>query len=429
MAFPAVSGSASGMALSLPGVDASALAALIGSVSVDYKVGQINAMVVPVLDRDMNLAPALAEGVWLNYGSERWQIIAQQRIYGASGLQLQLDVQSGLGAALRAERGPRSTRGVTPGQWITTRAKANGGTAVVQSGAKRRHIVQKRGQSTLSVVEDLTSDMAAAWVEVAGTIYVGTPWWAFEGGPKLPVWGMPLTADLVQGFEARGSSADDSNRATATVTVPNEVARQLRPWHRVEVSKAAPADNGLWLVESVNHDLHRSPGTVALTRPRRSVVNKGSSSTTDGTAGGLDVVGTPVKGSTYSDAKRPANWRGVSVAGILARWQANKTRGLGNGIYNACLFTSQEIAGYTHVGDDPHDLMDNILGSRLIRSKAVVPGAVMLYRNGRVGHATVYLGGGRALSTDYPSAYQWSIGTADDVERAFGTFAGWYAPP
>ena len=61
-------------------------------------------------------------------------------------------------------------------------------------------------------------------------------------------------------------------------------------------------------------------------------------------------------------------------------------------------------------------------------SRTVVPGAVLIYRNSNVGHATVYLGGGRVLSTDYPSNWKWSVGPADEIESAFGTLLGWYEP-
>ena len=62
-----------------------------------------------------------------------------------------------------------------------------------------------------------------------------------------------------------------------------------------------------------------------------------------------------------------------------------------------------------------------------------VPGAVLLYRNSRIGHATVYLGGGKVLGTDMDEngnyvVGKWSIAPADACERSFGTLLGWYSP-
>jgi cell wall-associated NlpC family hydrolase len=218
----------------------------------------------------------------VRFDGVRWIVSAQTRRYVASGLELTIEMLSGLGAALKQDRGPRSEREVTPQTWIERRAKAAGGSAVVQPGAKRRQILQKRGQSALSVIEGLSSDMGTAWCDVDNVLYVGTPWWAFEGGPQLSTWDMPLTTDLVFDFDARGSAVDDANAATANMVVDSAIARKLRQWHRLRVSRAAASDNGLWLVESVNHDLHGPQGTLELSRPRRSTVNKGSSSTADG---------------------------------------------------------------------------------------------------------------------------------------------------
>ena len=67
-------------------------------------------------------------------------------------------------------------------------------------------------------------------------------------------------------------------------------------------------------------------------------------------------------------------------------------------------------------------------------TRTVVPGAVLLYRNSNVGHATVYLGGGKVLgSTDMDAngnyvVGKWSIAPADACERSFGTLLGWYIP-
>ena len=94
----------------------------------------------------------------------------------------------------------------------------------------------------------------------------------------------------------------------------------------------------------------------------------------------------------------------------------------------ARLLLAHEGDGYPHIGRNPHVLWTMLPTSKRHANRNVVPGAVLLFRNSRVGHAVVYLGGGLSLSTDYPTTGKWSIGPADEIERSFGTLLGWYSP-
>ena len=65
-----------------------------------------------------------------------------------------------------------------------------------------------------------------------------------------------------------------------------------------------------------------------------------------------------------------------------------------------------------------------------------MPGAVVLYDSfsNSTGHAVVYVGGGKCLSTDMSEAGtytpgRWSIGPIDVMEKQFGCrLLGWYSP-
>ena len=112
----------------------------------------------------------------------------------------------------------------------------------------------------------------------------------------------------------------------------------------------------------------------------------------------------------------------------------NNPGGLGHTIYNGCLWYAQEAAGYPHIGGNPEVLWPAVAPAKRRASRAIVPGAVVLYSNSNIGHAVVYMGGGRCLGTDMDSSGRyvpgrWAIAPIDAMERSFGvSLLGWYAP-
>lgn len=406
------------------------------TMTLDYRVGAVAEMRIGMVDRDGVLVDRgiLQSGTQLAFDGEKFEVAAVDTQYVADGLLAEFGARSGLGRRLRNMMGPETTGNVTPGHWISQKVAKAGGRAVVEAGARRRTIVQKRDESVLDVIAALAGDTSTEWVEVGGVVFVGTGWWALQGGTGLPMWPLSVgrTADTaVTALATRSSTDDRTEAASASVEVPHSVGARWRPWHRVTLSGAAGQDNGVWLIQDVTFGVDESSTvTATLTRPRKSSPTKGSTGTAPSGTGGL-----PPSGSTaFRDAPRPAGWSGRSVAQIVATYRANATTGVGAGIINACLFTAQEVAGYPHIGLDPNHLWPSLPSARRHTNKVVPPGAILMYTSGRRGHATVYLGGGLCLSTDMDAAGtyaagRWSIGPADKVPSSFGcTYVGWYSP-
>ena len=421
------------MAVTVVGVSDDVLRDVMGLPTVDRRVSQVDLLSFPVLDRDSGdtrglLAKALQEGNRVDVDGERWTITAQERSYIASGLLLTLEAQSGLGAALRSETGPRSAKNVTPADWLKARAKAHGGTAVVQPGAKRRDIVQKRNESTLSVLQTITSDTNTSWVVIGNVLYAGTPWWAFQGGTDLPTWSTPLTDALALGFESRSSTADDADSATATLTVPNEVARQLRPWHRLDISKAAPMDDGLWLVQAVAHDYERSPGTVELHRPRKSVVNKASQSTPDDTvtSGGGDYSGYDGEWVPGADKVWPGCTRTPKQMVAVAHNYLGQT-----GWANQCQRFISVIAHDPYIGgpllakSSWYNMLSRAPSTPHGTDRNAPAGSLVVWSGPhRAGHIAIAVGNGEMITTTDGAITKMPIGSY----IGWGYYLGWMAP-
>lgn len=279
----------------------------IGALSWDYGTGKVSQVSFPAVDADRQLSKRglLRAGTTLTHGGHRWEVAAVERDYRGRDVWLTFEARSRLARRLRLMAGPDKASGVTPGQWITSRVKKAGGVALVEPGAKRRTIVQKRTQSVLEVISALASDTGVEWVEFDNQVFVGTPWWAFQGRTRLPTWGtfatgadptgvveLPLTT---VGFTSRESLDDRGNAAEATLTVDPGMGRRVRPWHRVDVRRCDEPDEGMWLVTNVSFD-ESSDVTLALSRPLKSSPKKGST----GTGSGADAPS--------SDALDGADW-------------------------------------------------------------------------------------------------------------------------
>ena len=258
------------------------VSAAVGAVSLDYRVSASAEMSFPLVDPDgaVTRAGLLDAGDRLIFDESTFDVAAVERTQRADRIDATVTARSRLSRRLRLMDGPDAKAKITPADWITQVVRKAGGKATVQPGAKRRRIVQKRGQSVLDVIAQLSQDMSTDWVEYGDRIYVGTGWWARNGGPGLPTWPLVVGSAECLSLSTRSSLDDRNDEATATATVPVEVGRKWRPWHRLQVSKAAASgDNGIWLVTGVSFTLKdKTPASIELSRPRKSSVTKGSSS-------------------------------------------------------------------------------------------------------------------------------------------------------
>lgn len=446
----AIKGTATGMARNVDRVQLASglyladITDAVGVTSWDFRVGAVSEFTFPAVDRNRELSKRglLREGVTLKWDGENWQIAVVERDYKGDDIWLNFTARSRLARRLRNMTGSgKSTEKDTPQAFIGRAVKKAGGSALVEPGAGRMRIVQKRGESVLDVIGNIASDTGVEWVEHGNTFFVGTPWWAFKEDLGLPTWTaradgtLPDIGDKVLSaltLSTRSSLDDRKNAAEAQMTVEIGTGAKVRPWHKVNLTRADDADQGLWLVSDVTFDEVSGSADLSLTRPLKSSPKKGS--TPSSTASSTDTGGLePLKDSSYSDAPRPSSWSGRSVAGIVALFKNNPGGLGGHPIYNGCLWYAQEAAGYPHIGDNPHVLWTMLATSKRHSNRKVVPGAVLLYRTSRIGHATVYLGGGQVLGTDMDSngnysPGNWSIAPADACERSFGTLLGWYSP-
>ena len=423
----------------------------VGVAAFDYRTGAVPEFTFDAVDRDRKLSARglLREGTTLKYEADTWQIAAVERTYKGADIWLTFTARSRLARRLRNMTGPKTWEKATPEQVISSLVKKAGGTAVVEPGAGRMRIRQSRNQSVLDLIGSIASDTGVEWVEVDGVIYVGTPWWAWkDDATGLPTWTARVDGVLpdigagrelaVLDFNSRSSLDDRKNAAEAQLTVEVKQGSRVRPWNLVTIRKADDADNGSWLVNGVGFDEVSGSASIDLLRPLKSSPKKasqGESRTTDSGLGTAleDVNLEPLKNSSYKDAPIPANWGGRSVKRILAEYKAHINGYPGHSIYNGCLFYAQEVAGYPHIGRNPHALWPQISTAKRGMGRTVVPGAVLLFRNSNIGHAAVYLGGGLTLSTDMDAngnytVGKWSIAPSDACERSFGTLLGWYAP-
>lgn len=416
------------------------IADVFGAQSWSFGVGTVPEFTVPAVDLDRVLSRRglLRDGMVLVNDGHRWEIAATEREYRGENVWLTFTARSQFARRLRNMTGPDRQKGVTPAEWITSKAKKAGGSALVEPGAKQRLIVQGKNESVLAVVESLAADTSVSWCFDGNRLLVGSPWWAFQGGPGLPVWPCSMSGARFKLSEwlnplsltTRSSIDDRGQAATATLTVESSSGWKVRPWHRVDISGADAADNGMWLVTGATRDEGEPDTTIELSRPLKSAPKDGSSGKPASSGIG---AGVPIAGSKYSDVARPAGWRGRSVETIMSVYNANRGGFPAETIEDSCLYYSQEVAGYPHEGGGPRQLWAALASGRKHASREIVPGAVVLYATSNVwGHAVVYLGGGRVLSTDADTSGNfasgvWSICPADAIER-WGPLLGWYTP-
>lgn len=260
---------------------------VIGVTSWDFRVGAVSEFSFPAVDRNRELSSRgiLREGVTLRWDGQSWQIAVVERDYKAEDIWLNFTARSRLARRLRNMTGKKSTEKATPQSFIGAAVKKAGGTALVEPGAGSMRIVQNRDQSVLDVIASIASDTGVEWVEHGNTFYVGTPWWAYQGNTNLPTWAARADGTVtdigtnvlsVLSLSSRSSLDDRRTAAEASMTVEVATGAKVRPWHRVDISRADDADNGTWLVSDVTFDEVSGSADLSLSRPLKSSPKKAS---------------------------------------------------------------------------------------------------------------------------------------------------------
>ena len=309
MSVPRVSLAADG---SRPLVD---ISENVGVASWDFRVGAVSEFSFPAVDRNRELMNRglLREGVTLWWDGNVWQIAVVERDYKGDDIWLNFTARSRLARRLRNMAGDgKVVKKETPQSFIGRAVKKAGGAALVEPGAGRVQIVQKRGESVLDVIGNIASDTGVEWVEHGNTFYVGTPWWAFKEDLGLPTWTaradgtLPDIGDRVLSaltLSTRSSLDDRKNAAEAQMTVEIATGAKVRPWHKVNLTRADDADQGLWLVSDVTFDEVSGSADLSLVRPLKSSPKKGSTASSDSNS--LSSDGTS---ATIADLDEKDGW-------------------------------------------------------------------------------------------------------------------------
>lgn len=263
------------------------LADVVTEITFDFSVATVAELTITVLDPTGRLdqSPLANLGTTVTMADDpqgSWEVGSIDAVYSGGGITWTYRCRSRLAKGLRQRFKPGAEKKVSPTEWVTSKVRAEGGKVVAQASAKRIAIGQgdkKDRQSVLDVIGNLASELEWAWVEHGNTLYFGDPYWALQGGPRLPTW--PVTWLTEEGSDALAMSINRSDddretRGTLDLSLPNGYGRRLRPWHRV-LLKDAGRYAGIWLIDSVSYaDDNVSPVDVSCTLPRKPAKKGGS---------------------------------------------------------------------------------------------------------------------------------------------------------
>ena len=384
----------------------------IGVTRWDFRVGAVSEFSFPAVDRNRQLSKRglLREGVTLRWDGDAWQIAAVERDYKGEDIWLNFTARSRLARRLRNMTGKRSAEKSTPQAFIGAAVKKAGGLALVEPGAGSMRIVQKRDESVLDVIASIASDTGVEWVEHGNTFFVGTPWWAFQGNTNLPTWSV-RTDGRESGFgrslsmlslSSRSSLDDRRNAAEASMTVEAATGSQVRPWHRVDVSRADAEDNGIWLVSDVTFDETTGSADLSLQRPLKSSPKKASQGTSkvDGVGDGGDLSSLDGEWIQGADKVWPRCTRTPRQYVAWARSQVGQGFG-----YNQCLaWVSIAVSGSQGRGGYYARYVWEKAPSSAVKSAGDTNppiGAIVVWSaptGGGAGHIGISVGGGRFIS-------------------------------
>lgn len=262
------------------------LSDVISEIALDFQPGSVAELSITALDPTGRLdnSPLANLGTTVTMTDDpqgSWEVGSIDAIYGP-GITWTYRCRSKLAKALRQRFKAGAEKEVSPTEWVTRKVREAGGKVVAQPSQKRVAIGQggkEDRQSVLDVIGSLAGELEWAWVEHGNTLYFGDPYWALQGGPKLPTW--PVTwksnprSDALE-MAVNLSDDDTESRGTLDLSLPNGFGRRLRPWHRVQL-KDAGRYSGTWLVQSVSYlDDDVAAVDVSCSLPRKPAKKGGS---------------------------------------------------------------------------------------------------------------------------------------------------------
>lgn len=304
---------------------------LVTGVSVNWAPGTVAELRIEVVDPQGQLQDhgLLELGTTLTWGDATWQVGSVDRTFTGYGLLTTISARSQLAKNLRLTSGTGALKKISPAEWIRRKVKTAGGTAICEAGARKRTIVQKKGVSVLDVITSLASTTGVEWVEIDGTMVVGTPWWAYSGGPSLPMWAVTWKQDPAtdaMSLTASVTEDDKANGASCSISLPASRARDIRPWHLVDLSGAGELLDGTWLVGEVTLDLgSTAPVSLSLTRPLKSAPKKGSAKSKASTASAGSSSGSSTANASSGSSNTNTNKAGNKASNPVSKTTPSKS--------------------------------------------------------------------------------------------------------
>jgi len=277
--------------LSLLGKDVGAsVMRLVDSVRLDAGTESVAQLTLVSHDPDLAIAKSPLADIgatvkWQFGGLTSFWDISTVDVAAASS-QVTIAARSILAKRLRRRVKVRSSRKVSPSEWVKRTVEGAGGNAIVQKSNRRGEISQGDGVTEWDMLSDLASDLDWSWVEYGGVVYFGSRHWAWSGGAKTPLWEVtwgdsPRTDAL---DVSMSQTADDpDNEAVGTIVLPWNCGVQLRPWHCLQLSGLGRWD-GVYLVEQVTASTDGiSAVEVQVSVPSKPAPNTGTKSTSSST--------------------------------------------------------------------------------------------------------------------------------------------------
>lgn len=258
------------------------LAEVVTSIDVTYSTDQMAELTIQVLDpkHKLTASPLAAIGTTIKYDGDAWKVGAIEAELLEWGSILTYHCRDPLAKGLRQTFKTSAEQKVSPGDWVTGRVKAAGGTATVQPSSKRATISQSKSQAVLDVISSMAGDLDWSWVSYGGRLIFCSRYYAWQGRVGLPAWNVTWKADpATDAMTATWSESDDNteNRAELEISVPYDFGIRLRPWHRIV--STIPGARGTYLVEEVSITYDGiSPVTARAVVPKQPSPKAGSSS-------------------------------------------------------------------------------------------------------------------------------------------------------
>lgn len=362
----------------------------VSSITVSWQVGTVAELAFDVIDTGLVLASRdlLTLGTEVRWGDSKWEVGSVDRNYAGWGASSTARCRSSVAKNLRAQKSTGAEKQQTPAGYVKSRVKKAGGTSVVQDAPKWPVIKQGKDETSLDSIVSVLAEAQMAWTEFDGTLYAGTPWWAYGGGPELPTW--PLTWQTkpesdVFSLTVTLSDDDREQSGTASMLVPYAVGKRMRPWHRVRLSGTGTDDDGLWLVRDVSVVLDGvSPVAVEAHRPRKSTPVAGSSGT-DATTVSADATGKAAIAVAYALAQvgEPYSYN----AHPPDSWDCSKLTAAAWGAAGV------KLTPYSYTQASECNKIDR---------NSIIPGDLLFYFAGSTHHVAMYIGGGQLVEAGSP---------------------------